>query len=89
MAVIVYFANGDSQRFPKATTASNRDPIFTVARDDEATRELVEVGSFLATNVRMAEVFEGETLTEMIAGSSSTVSLGTPLTNDNSALPRS
>jgi hypothetical protein len=69
MAVIAHFLDGTTQTFPGATTATNRDPMFTVARYDKGSRRLVEVASFMSKNVTVAEVSELGRGTSVIAGS--------------------
>jgi len=68
MAVTVHFVDGRTEDFPSATSATNRGPVFTVARYDRRRRDLVEVRSFQSSQVALAEVFEGGVLKNIIAG---------------------
>jgi hypothetical protein len=69
MAVTIHFADGRTEDFPRATSATNRGPILTVASYDKAKRDLVEVKSFMANEVAMAEVFENGVLSRLVNGS--------------------
>ena len=69
MSVTVRFIEGKAQDFPQATSATNRGPIFTVAKHDSTKRDLAEVKSFLSKDVTVAEVFEGGALKRIVNGS--------------------
>ena len=69
MAVTVYFIDGGRKEFPSATSATNRDPVFTVARYDTTKRDLVEIESFLSKDVATAEVSEAGVRQQIVGGS--------------------
>jgi hypothetical protein len=72
MAVTVHFIDGRTETFPLATSATNRGPVFTIARYDKAKLDLVEVSSFMSDQVTVAEVFDGAVLKNVISGSGRT-----------------